>query len=90
MDTQAIEGACAFAWRNYLLIHSDISEGDDRRSALIRYVSNLRGEYDFALFQIAAVAYLKNLDELRDEQQAKIAADQALAERLASRSENHR
>lgn len=51
MDTQAIESACAFAWRNYLLIHSDISEGDDRRSALIRYVSNLRGEYDFALFQ---------------------------------------
>ena len=89
MDTQAIEGACAFAWRNYLLIHSDISENDDRRSALIGYVSNLRGEYDFALFQIAAVAYLKNLDELQDEQQAKIATDQALAERLASRSDNH-
>ena len=42
MDTQAIEGACAFAWRNYLLIHSDISENDDRRSDLFSYVTNLR------------------------------------------------
>ena len=89
MTTQAIESACAFAWRNYLLIHSDISENDDRRSDLFRYVNNLRnfGEYDFDLLQIAAVAYLKKLDELHDDRRARFAADQALAERLVSRSE---
>jgi hypothetical protein len=43
MTSQAIEGACAFAWRNYLLLHSGISENDNRRSALYRYVTNLHG-----------------------------------------------
>ena len=38
MTTQAIESACAFAWRNYLLIHSDISENDDRRGAVAELV----------------------------------------------------
>ncbi|MDF0582322.1 MULTISPECIES: hypothetical protein [Bradyrhizobium] len=87
MTSQAIEGACAFAWRNYLLLHSGISEDDNRRSALFRYVTNLRdsGEYDFDLLQTAAVAYLKKLDELHDDRRATLAADQALAERLASR-----
>ena len=82
--TQAIEGACAFAWRNYLLIHSDISETDGRRSDLSRYVTNLQkfGEYDFELLQVAAVTYLKTLDELHDDRRARLAADQALAERL--------
>jgi hypothetical protein len=86
---QAIEGACAFAWRNYLLIHNDISENDDRRSDLFRYVTNLRkfGEYDFELLQIAAVTYLKTLDDLHDDRRARLAADQALAERLVSRRE---
>ena len=84
---QAIEGACAFAWRNYLLIHSDISETDDRRSDLFRYVTNLRkfGEYDFELLQIAAVAYLRKLDELHDDRRARFAADQILTECLVSR-----
>ena len=88
MTSQAIEGACAFAWRNYLLLHSGISENDNRRSALYRYVTNLRdtGEYDFDLLQIAAVAYLKNLDKLHDDRGARVAADQALAECLKSRS----
>jgi hypothetical protein len=36
------EGACAFAWRNYPLLHSDVREDDDRRAALHRYVSSLR------------------------------------------------
>ena len=87
--THAIEGACAFAWRNYLLIHNDTSENDDRRSDLFRYVTNLRkfGEYDFELLQIAAVTYLKTLDELHDDRRARLAADQALAERLVSRRE---
>jgi hypothetical protein len=89
MTSQATESACAFAWRNYLLLHSGISETDNRRSALYRYVNNLRdaGEYGFDLLQIAAVAYLKNLDELRDDRGARLAVDQALAECLESRSE---
>jgi hypothetical protein len=88
MTSQAIEGACAFAWRNYLLLHSGISENDSRRSALYRYVTNLRdtGEYDFDLLQTAAVAYLKKLDELHDDRGARLAADQALAACLESRS----
>jgi len=87
MNCHAIEGACAFAWRNYLLLHSGISENDNRRSTLSRYVTNLRdtGEYDFDLLQIAAVAYLKGLDELHDDRRARLAADQALAEQLESR-----
>ena len=88
MTSQAIQGACAFAWRNYLLLHSGVSENDSRRSALCRYVADLGdgGEYDFDLLQIAAVAYLKKLDELHDERGARLAADQALAECLESRS----
>ena len=39
MTSPAIEGACAFAWRNYLLRHSSVSEDDNRRSALHRYVT---------------------------------------------------
>ena len=82
MISQATEGACAFAWRNYLLFHSGISENDKRRSALYRYVTDLRdtGEYDFDHLQIAAVAYLKKMDELH----ATLAADRALAECLDS------
>lgn len=39
MGSQARDGACAFAWRNYLLIHSGISENDNRRSALHSYIT---------------------------------------------------
>jgi hypothetical protein len=88
MTHQATDSACAFAWRNYLLLHSGISETDNRRSALYRYVANLRdsGEYDFDHLQIAAVTYLKKLDELHDDRGARLAADQALAQCLESRS----
>ena len=88
MSSQAREGACAFAWRNYLLLHSDISEHDNRRSALYRYIANLRdtGEDDFDLMQTAAVAYLKKLDELHDDQRAQLAADQVLSECLEARN----
>jgi hypothetical protein len=87
MTSLAIEGACAFAWRNYLLLHSGISENDNRRSALYRYVADLRdtGEDDFDLLQVAAVAYLKKLDELHDDRCARLAADQIVAECLESR-----
>ena len=88
MTSQATQGACAFAWRNYLLHHSGISENDNRRSALFRYVTDLgdTGKYDFDLLQTAAVLYLKKLDELHDDRGARLAADQALAECLDSRS----
>ena len=88
MSSHAREGACAFAWRNHLLLHSGISENDNRRSALYRYIANLRntGEEDFDLLQIAAVAYLKKLDELHDDQCARLAADQVLAECLEARN----
>lgn len=61
------EGVCAFAWRHYLLVHSSISEDDSRRSALSRYLTDLRNksEYDFDLLQIAAVSYLKRLDKCK-------------------------
>ena len=73
MISQVTEGVCAFAWRNYLLLHSGISENDSRRSALYRYVTNLRdtGEDDFGLLQVAAVTYLKKLDELHDDRGAR-------------------
>ena len=86
MTSQPKQGACAFAWRNYLLVHSDVSENDDRRAALSGYVTNLPGEYDFDLLQIAAIAYLKKLDELHDDLRARLAADQALAEQVVSRT----
>jgi hypothetical protein len=88
MTSQAIEGACAFAWRSYLLRHSNVDEDDSRRSALYRYVTNVRdaGEYDFDLLQIAAVAYLRKLDELHDDRAARAAADQALGQCLKSGS----
>ena len=88
MTSLAAESACAFAWRNYLLRHSSISEDDNRRSTLYRYVANLRdtGAYDFDLLQIAAVAYLKHLDTLHDDRAARAAADHAFGQCLRSRS----
>jgi hypothetical protein len=70
-----------------MLLHSSIVENDSRRSALYRYVANLNdtGEYDFDFLQIAAVAYLKKLDELQDDRGARLAADKALDECLESR-----
>jgi hypothetical protein len=86
MTSQAVDGACAFAWRNYMLLHSGISENDERRFALRRYIADLRdtGEYRFDLLQTAAVAYLKKLDELHDDRSARLAADQTVAECLES------
>ncbi len=89
MTSHAVESACAFAWRDYLLRHNGIGENDNRRSALHRYIANLRdaGGYDFDRLQVAAITYLKKLDELHDDREARIAADQTLAECLRSHSE---
>lgn len=64
-----------------------VSENDRRRAALCQYVSSLSevGEHDFDLLQIAAVAYLRKLDELHEDRDARRAADEALAKCLESR-----
>ena len=61
MTFPPVEGACAFVWRNYMLVHSGVSDNDGMRGALHRYVSDLyeAGKYDFDVLQAAAVVYLK-------------------------------
>ncbi len=87
MNSHAVDGACAFAWRNYLLLHSDIDENDGVRAALCRYIADVcdAGAEDFEVLQIAAVAYLKKLDEFHEDGFARVAADRILAECLESR-----
>jgi len=89
VNTQVVEGACAFAWRNYLLLHAGVSENDDRRAALSSYVTSVgeAGDCDFDVLQVAAVAYLKKLDELLQERDARLAADEVLATRFGKISE---
>lgn len=91
MISQATEGACAFAWRSYLLLHSDVSEDDKRRSDLYRFVTDLRdtGEHDFDLLQVAAVTYLRSMDELHNDRAARLAADLALTRHLAKGGAEH-
>jgi 5,10-methylenetetrahydrofolate reductase len=88
MISHTLEGACAFAWRNYLLLHGDVPENDRRRSALYRYVTDLRdtGEHDFDLLQVAAVTYLNSMDELKDDRTARLAADIAVTKCLERRA----
>jgi hypothetical protein len=72
-----------FAWRTYLLLHFGINEDDDRRTALHRYVTALSdaGECDFNVLQVAALQYLKKLDELNDDRKAQLAASEAVGRR---------
>jgi hypothetical protein len=83
MTSHAAEGACAFAWRTYLLHHKGINENDDRRTALHRYVTSLSdaGEHDFNVLQVAAQMYLKKLDELNEDGKARLAASEAVGRR---------
>jgi hypothetical protein len=85
MSTQAVEGACAFAWRNYLLLHTGISEDDERRDSLYGYVTSIceGRDYDFDVLQVAAIEYLKKLDESHEEWDARLAADDVLAKWLS-------
>ena len=77
-----------FAWRNYLLVRKGVNENDDRRTALDRYVNGLHdaGERRFDILQVAAVIYLKKLDELGEDRQARLAADETLAGNFNSRA----
>lgn len=83
MASRVAEGACAFAWRTYLLLHQGVDETDDRRTALYRYITSLSdaGEHDFDVLQVAAVVYLKKLDELSEDAEARLAASQAVGRR---------
>jgi hypothetical protein len=83
MTCRAAEGAFAFAWRTYLLLHKGINEDDDRRTALHRYVTSLSdaGEQNFDVLQVAALQYLKKLDELNDDGKAQLAASEAVGRR---------
>jgi hypothetical protein len=83
MTSHALEGACAFAWRTYLLLHKGIDENDDRRTALHRYVMSLcdAGERDFNVLQVAALQYLKKLDEMNEDEKARLAASEAVGRR---------
>jgi hypothetical protein len=85
MTFPPVEGACAFVWRNYMLVHSGVSENDGMRGALHRYVSDLyeAGKYDFDVLQAAAVVYLKKLDELHDEREARLAGAEAVVSQIA-------
>ena len=53
-----------------------IDENDDRRTALHQYVKSLcdAGELDFSVLQVAALLYLKKLDELNEDGKARLAA----------------
>ena len=66
MANRAADAASASAWRTYLLLHKDVSEDDDRRMTLDRYVSNLReaGENNPDALQRAGLVYLRKLDKL--------------------------
>jgi hypothetical protein len=81
MTCHAAEGACAFAWRTYLLLHKGINEDDDRRTALHRYVTGLSDAGDFKVLQVAGLRYLKKLDELNDDGKAQLAASEAVGRR---------
>jgi hypothetical protein len=87
MSTQAVEVACAFAWRNYLLLHTGVREDDERRDSLYDYVTSIceTRDYDFDVLQVAAIEYLKKLDESHEEWDARLAADDVLAKCLAER-----
>jgi hypothetical protein len=39
MTSQARDGACAFAWRNYLQLHSGVSENDTVRPLPLHHQS---------------------------------------------------
>jgi hypothetical protein len=81
MTSHTLEGACAFAWRTYLLHHKGIDENDDRRSALHRYVERMPVSVNFNVLQVAALLYLRKLDELNEDRKARRAASEAVGRR---------
>jgi hypothetical protein len=80
MASRVAEVACASAWTTYLLLHDDVDEDDDRHAALDRYVTNLcdSGEQDPDALQTAGLVYLRKLDQLGEEREARLASYRAL------------
>jgi hypothetical protein len=81
MTLRAAEGACAFAWRNYLLLNSGVSEDDATRATLHRYITSLSdsGQSDFGSLQKAAVAHLRKLHQPDEGNSEPSATDQGLS-----------
>jgi hypothetical protein len=54
------------AWSVYLLINNDVSENDERRTTLERFIRKncQAGENDTETLTVSGLAYLKKLDEL--------------------------
>ena len=88
MTSQPLEDVCAVIWHNHMLVNSGVSENDDRRTALYRFIRDLHAyggdEYDFDILQVAGAAYLRKLGDL-GEDNARHAGAEAVAERLKSR-----
>jgi hypothetical protein len=80
MPCRAVEAASACAWRTYLSVHQDVDQDDDRRITLDRYVTNLwdAGEHDPDALQAAGLVYLRKLDQLGQEWEARHARYKAL------------
>jgi hypothetical protein len=80
MATRAAEAASNSAWRAYLSVHQDVDQDDDRRITLDRYVSNLwaAGEHDPDALRSAGLFYLRKLDRLGEEWEARQARYRAL------------
>ena len=87
MISQPVEDVCAVIWRNYMLVNNEAREGDDRRSALYRFIRDLNAcpEYDFDILQVAGAVYLKKLDEFGEDRDARRAGAEAAARSLKSR-----
>ena len=85
MDIRTAEVACASAWRNYLLLHKEVDEDDDRRTTLLRYLTNLceDGEHNPDTLQRAGLAYLRKLDDLSEERDERLARYRALEQEIS-------
>ena len=82
MGTRTAEVAFASAWRTCSLLHSDVTEDDDRRATPRCYISNLfkAGENDPDALRRAGLLYLRRLDELGEEHDERLARYRALEE----------
>jgi hypothetical protein len=65
-DNNAADLALQRAWSVYLLINNDVSENDERRSTLERFIRKQReaGERDPETLTVGGLAFLRKLDQL--------------------------
>jgi len=81
-----VAGDCA--WRTYLLLHKEVDEDDDRRTTLLRYLTNLceDGERNPDTLQRAGLVYLRKLDALSEERDERLARYRVLEQEMVSNS----